>query len=194
MCFSYRSNKNPQTVKLSPGSSENQPRGQLPYRADMLRSRRRCAQTARISLHQFNCQRAIKRQNFTGRRFPGVSPLVLSSDFPARRIGFRVRFDPSPSLVRFGEAVFTEAGPEPQEEKRRLSHFFRKPRKMHKIRWLAEALLPIQPKGRNFVAGSAAKSGRFRPVAGAVGGCGWPATPAAPPPPRSKAAVWSRSP
>ena len=96
----------------------------LPCWADMLRVRRRCAQTAHISL-QISCfQRAIFRQNFQRALFPSASSKASSSDFPNVYQGLRLRFSPSPSLFRFGEAVFTVGRWKPQGQKTQTVTFF----------------------------------------------------------------------
>jgi hypothetical protein len=48
----------------------------------------------------------------------------LSSDFPNSCEGLRLGFHPSPSLVRFGEAVFTDARQKPQGQKTLVVTFF----------------------------------------------------------------------
>ena len=90
----------------------------------MLRVRRRCAQTAHISLQSLYFQRAIFRQNFQRALNLSASSKALSSDFPNFRFDFRLRFRPSPSLLRFGEAVFTEGRRKPQEQKTQVVTFF----------------------------------------------------------------------
>ena len=93
----------------------------------MLRVRRRCAQTAHISLHSSNFQRAIIRQNFQRALNFSASSKTASSDFPNFRSDFHLRFRPSPSLFRFGEAVFTDGHRKPQEQKTPAVTFFRLP-------------------------------------------------------------------
>jgi len=94
----------------------------------MLRLRRRCAQTARISLHSFSFQRAKTQNKRT------ANPLALHAALhpDISQTSFRTRSAPasltlpsaSPplrfasfSVFRFGEAVFTDRHSDPQEEK-----------------------------------------------------------------------------
>jgi hypothetical protein len=91
----------------------------------MLDVRRRCAQTARISLHFIILSKSDRpNKNEPSRQFPSVSPSACPSDFPERRSGICRRSVPSPSRFRFGEAVFTEARRKPQEGKIRVRRFF----------------------------------------------------------------------
>ncbi|MFZ9199023.1 MAG: hypothetical protein ACO22Z_06730, partial [Paracoccaceae bacterium] len=84
----------------------------------------RCAQTAHISLQISDFQRAIFGQNFQRALFPSASSKALSSDFPNRCYYLRRRFSPSPSLCRFGEAVFTVGRRKPQGQKTPAVTFF----------------------------------------------------------------------
>jgi len=111
MCFSCRNNKNPQTVKLSPTSSSATLTGNFLV-GRYARARRRCAQTARISLRMYTNSKSAKTQNCADRQFPSVSSPFVSSGFAGRHL----RSIPPPSRFRFGEAVFTDACPDPQEE------------------------------------------------------------------------------
>jgi len=77
---------------------------QLPYQVDMQTSRRRCAQTAHISLQHFNFQRA-QTQNKQHTRTSGVSA-VVHPEFPRSVAATPVPSSPLPRPVRLGEAVF----------------------------------------------------------------------------------------
>ena len=95
-----------------------------PCWADMQTVKRRCAQTAHISL-QISCfQRAIFGQKFQRALVLSASSKALSSDFPNSCYYLRRRFHPSPSLCRFGEAVFTVGRRKPQGQKTPAVTFF----------------------------------------------------------------------
>ena len=95
-----------------------------PCWADMQTVKRRCAQTAHISL-QISCfQRAIFGQKFQRALVLSASSKASSSDFPNVYQGLRLRFSPSPSLFRFGEAVFTVGRWKPQGQKTQTVTFF----------------------------------------------------------------------
>ena len=85
--------------------------------------RRRCAQTAHISLHSHQCQRAWT-QNKQHTRTSGVSA-VAHPDF-VTSVSSRFPSAPSASLrlVVFGEAVFRESFWGPQEKKAWSLSFF----------------------------------------------------------------------
>ena len=86
--------------------------------------KRRCAQTAHISL-QISCfQRAIFGQKFQRALVLSASSKALSSDFPNSCYYLRRRIHPSPSLCRFGEAVFTVGRRKPQGQKTQTVTFF----------------------------------------------------------------------
>ena len=87
----------------------------------MLVFRRRCAQTARISLHIPSMSKShrqtknVRSANFLAYPFAPCLQIFRTSASSCRR------FRPSPSRFRFGEAVFTEAARRPQEQKTPLS-------------------------------------------------------------------------
>ena len=82
----------------------------------MLRLRRRCAQTARISLHTTNCQRA-RTQNTQHTRTSGVTAIL-----PPGFRGFRDRFRSFPTSFpppfRFGEGLLRTR---PETRKRKMT-------------------------------------------------------------------------
>ena len=87
--------------------------------------KRRCAQTARISLHSIKMSKSVSsEQNRTSRQFPSVTSSASSSDFPNLRVCSCICFRPSPSLFRFGEPVSTEPRKRPQEVNEGMSPFF----------------------------------------------------------------------
>lgn len=95
----------------------------------MLRLRRRCAQTARISLHNPSMSKShrqtknVRSANFLAYPFAPCLQIFRTSASSCRR------FRPSPSRFRFGEAVFTETARKPQEQKTRSSQKFCRNRK-----------------------------------------------------------------
>ena len=80
----------------------------------MLDVRRRCAQTARISLHSFSFQRA-RTQNTQHTRTSGVTA-ILPPGFRGFRHRFRSIPPPFPPPFRFGEGAFTHPPRDPQAE------------------------------------------------------------------------------
>ena len=132
--------------------------------------KRRCAQTAHISLHSFNFQRA-KTQNKQIRQSLGASCNLVSrysSDFlqtfaastatSLPSVSPRFRFA-SFSVFRFGEAVFTETRHKPQEEKSRPSYFFRNSLFRYKIWGLMHAEPLAALRLRNILAAMQRESG-----------------------------------
>jgi hypothetical protein len=97
---------------------------------------------------------------FIFNRFKEQSTDKISRDasFPAYPaclvFRFFSRFRPIPQHLCFGEGLFTEACAKPQGGKRRLSHFFHKFRKQHKILGLSILLLPESDVVRHFLASS----------------------------------------
>ncbi len=90
----------------------------------MLRVRRRCVQTAHISLHSFNFQRA-QTQNRQHTPTSGVSP-IAHPIIPCDPFQNHSPFPTSTSLRRvvFGEALSTETHQNPQEGKDKIPTFF----------------------------------------------------------------------
>ena len=87
--------------------------------------KRRCAQTARISLHLSKMSKSVSSEkNRTSRQFPSVTSSASSSDFPNLGVCSCICVRPSPSLFRFGEAVSTEPRKRPQEGNEGMSPFF----------------------------------------------------------------------
>ena len=141
MCSSYRSNKNPQTVKLSTTSSIPN----LTVRSLVARYacvKRRCAQTARISLHPIQLQRA-RRQKQIRRQFPSVPRTAPPPEFPAahKTLPRPVNHHRNPAntlkrRLRLGEAVFKEDDRSPQDQKSptiTFSSYFRICRRCHTV-------------------------------------------------------------
>ena len=96
----------------------------LPCWADMLRVRRRCAQTAHISL-QISCfQRAKTQNNRTANSL--ARPAALYPEYFCLSFRFGAPSSASALLRRvvFGEAVFTDGRVTPQEEKTHQASFF----------------------------------------------------------------------
>ena len=136
----------------------------------MLAFRRRCAQTARISLHSSNFQRAKTQNNRTANSL--AHPATLHPDIlqtslkPSAALATPSLPSVSPSLpsasfsvFRFGEAVFTETRHQPQEEKSRPSHFFRISLFPHKI-WGLDPRQPLEAlHSRNIIAAMQRESG-----------------------------------
>ena len=95
----------------------------------MLRLRRRCAQTARISLHYIKFSKSyLQTKNVRSANslaYPFAPCLQIFRTFTSC---YR-RFRPSPSRFRFGEAVFTETARKLQEQKTRSSQKFCRNRK-----------------------------------------------------------------
>jgi hypothetical protein len=89
--------------------------------------KRRCAQTAHISLQIQIFKERSKDKNVKGASFlaypcqPHLQIFRLSASF---RLLPSLRFLPSPSRFRFGEAVFTEVRRKPQEGKMRNCELF----------------------------------------------------------------------
>ena len=79
--------------------------------------RRRCAQTARISLHKTTVSKSDPQTKFHEAPVSQRIPARLVFSFSGAYLGFRRRPFPSPSRFRFGERVFTETRSDPQEGK-----------------------------------------------------------------------------
>jgi hypothetical protein len=147
----------------------------------MLDVRRRCAQTARISLLYQQSQRAILRQNFTRRQFPSVSPLDLSSDFPVVSGCHRHVSASVSGYLRRGV-------PTRKREKHKLGKIFHPVRKHRKIWGLAQEVTQADLPRRNFVARSWPRvpvihrlRPRPRPAFQPSGSCGQPEARRSPP-------------
>ena len=111
MCSSCRNNQNPQTVKLSTRSSG------CPYWPDMQTVKRRCAQTAHISLHKYTTSKSADTKHAAHPNFGRICR--LASRISAQRfIATSATAEPAfPRLVCFGEPLFRPRCPNPQEEK-----------------------------------------------------------------------------
>ena len=101
------------------------------------------------------------RQKFQGALNSSASSKAVSSDFPDRHNSVCRRFFPSPSLFRFGEAVFRSTRQNPQEEKTQASHFFHIRRLYYKILGLPIARPPQADRPRNFLAANPVFSDRL---------------------------------
>jgi hypothetical protein len=131
----------------------------------MLRLRRRCAQTARISLHYIKFSKSyLQTKNVRSANslaYPFAPCLQIFRTFAS---SYR-RFRPSPSRFRFGEAVFTETARKPQEQKTRCRKNFAETGKLRKILWLAQESLQTTRRCGNFLA-LAASQACLRPSRG----------------------------
>ena len=102
------------TVKLTPTSSE--PKSLVGRYATI---KRRCAQTARISLHKpISLKELSADKKHTIRQILGVSLRALSSDFAELCFGLRLSSVPSPSLLRFGRRYLRRQSDSRKREKR----------------------------------------------------------------------------
>ena len=118
----------------------------------MLRLRRRCAQTARISLHTFNFQRAIVRQKTcdppTSWRIPSRLAFRFSEPslpFPFASVRHRRR---SASVRRY-----LRRQPGTRKSKKRVRHnYFAEAGKHRKIWWLAQERAQQTRRCGNFLA------------------------------------------
>ena len=122
MCSSYRSNQNPQTVKLSLGSSVGRNK-QLPCQADMQPIKRRCVQTAHISLHTFNFQRA-QTQNARHNPTSGASAVAYPVNPSTASAVSLHSVAASLRRLRFGEPLSRPHTQNPQEKKAGWLIFF----------------------------------------------------------------------
>ena len=84
--------------------------------------KRRCAQTAHISLHSFNFQRA-RTQNKQHTRTSGVLPSCIQISLRAFHLASRSIPSASLRLFVFGEALSRVSRRKPQEEKCSLMSF-----------------------------------------------------------------------
>ena len=129
----------------------------------MLRLRRRCAQTARISLHVPSCQRAQPSDKKRAmRQIPGVSPRALPSDFPnlsSNLAAASVRHRRVSASVR--RYLRTNAKTR-KRKKCGPSHFFRISLFLHKIWGLRARSLLLTPQLRNILAAAQRDSGPQR--------------------------------
>ena len=112
------------TVKLTPTSSN--PHLSVKILVGRYAAiRRRCAQTARISLHEpISLKERPPDKKQTIRQMLGVFVRALSSGFSKLSLGRSRRFVSIPSHLCFGGAVFTKAARNPQEGKVRSCDFF----------------------------------------------------------------------
>ena len=119
---SYRSNVTHKTVKLTPRSSDRNPTRPICKRLNA-DAPKPPTYPFILSIFKERSRDKINRgASFLAfPRPPCLQIFRLSALFPLSR--FR-RFRPSPSLFRFGEAVFTEDRRQPQEEKMRKLRFF----------------------------------------------------------------------
>ena len=183
LCSSHRSNKSRKTVKLTPGSSGS------PYQADMQTVKRRCAQTAHISLLIITVSKSERTKQTEARSFLAFpEPPCLQKFSPLSR--------PPPvrsavqRTVRFGEAVFRAGLRNPQEEKTPVVTFSSLFRNYPQYLGVGANFTPKHPRlAQEFFPAQTRDRGEIRPQACALAQVGQVSTPEAPPGSRHRPVV-----